>query len=108
MRNIFRWFFYLIPIVMLLFFALKSGDYYWDTYEVDYAISFGVITFFSTIINYFIFISYSRKYSKTSSFKFSFFLVGVLSLSLFINELAIDPEIYTPPVDHHTKATFLR
>ena len=86
MRNIFRWFFYLSPIVMIIFFALKSGDYYWGSYEVDYAISFGVITFFSTIINYFIFISYSRKYSKTSSFKFSFFLVGVLSLSLFINE----------------------
>jgi len=49
---------------MIIFFALKSGDYYWGSYEVDYAISFGVITFFSTIINYFIFISYSRKYNK--------------------------------------------
>ena len=87
MRNIFRWVFYLSPIVMIIFFALKSGDYYWGSYEVDYAISFGVITFFSTIINYFIFISHSRKYSKTSSFKLSFFLVGVISLSLFIFEL---------------------
>ena len=86
MRNIFRWVFYLSPIVMIIFFALKSGDYYWGSYEVDYAISFGVITFFSTIINYLIFISYSRKYSKTSSFKLIFFFVGVLSLSLFINE----------------------
>ena len=86
MRNIFRWVFYLSPIVIITFFALKSGDYYWGSYEVDYAISFGVITFFSTIINYLIFISYSRKYSKTSSFKLIFFFVGVLSLSLFINE----------------------
>ena len=28
--------------------------------------------------------------------------------SLFINALAIEPEIYTPPVDPHTKATYLR
>ncbi len=84
MSKIFRWIIYLIPIVILIFFAINSS-YYWYGYEDD-LINFGVIIIISTIINYFVFISHARKYSKTSSFKLSFFLVGVISLSLFINE----------------------
>ena len=88
MSKNFRWFIYLIPIVTLIFLGVYSN---WNIYDVEVFFDFGIKfifpIFISTIINYFIFISHSRKYSKTSSFKLIFFLVGVISLSLFIFEL---------------------
>ena len=87
MTNIFRWFFYLTPIVIIIIGAIYSSNFYWDGYYADdFGITFGVSIVTSTIINYFAFIYHSRKYSKTSLFKVIFFLVGLLSLSFFVFE----------------------
>ena len=83
MSKIFRWFIFFILIGTLIFLAI----HYYRDIDFYFGISFISPIFISTIINYFIFISHSRKYSKTSSFKLSFFLVGVISLYFVIFEL---------------------